>query len=337
MTASMLRIERLAVEFRTHERRWRALDGISLDVGPGEALGVVGETGCGKTLTGLSVLGLLPRGAKVVGGSIEFEGNDLLWVDQAELRRLRGTRIAMIFQNPRSAFNPVYSIRAQMRLVLREKLGLKHKEADARILEVLASVGLPDPDRVARAYPHQLSGGMLQRAMIALALLCRPALLIADEPTTALDVTIAAQILDLIRQLQREQGFSVLYITHDLGVVRHLCDRVAVLYAGRVVETAATPVLFEHPQHPYTQGLLAAVPRIASRGTALQSIPGVVPSDPGAIVGCAFADRCPFVFDRCRTERPELLQVSPGAAAACHLVDTGPHNATAPASLAAAH
>jgi peptide/nickel transport system ATP-binding protein len=321
MTATMpatLQITDLAVEFRTPEHRWRPIDGISLDVGAGEVVGVVGETGCGKTLTGLSVLQLLPRDAQIVRGSIRFEGTELVGLPASEMRRLRGSRIAMVFQNPRAAFNPVYSIGAQMRLVLNVQLGLGTRRADERIREVLADVGLPDANRMMQAYPHQLSGGMLQRAMVALALLCRPSLLIADEPTTAVDVTIAAQILELIPRLQQEHGFSVMYITHDLAVVRQLCDRVVVLYAGRVAETAPADALFAAPHHPYTQGLLAAVPRASALGGSLRSIAGVVPADPGSIEGCAFADRCPSAFDRCRVDRPLLQPVGAGLVA-CHL------------------
>jgi oligopeptide/dipeptide ABC transporter ATP-binding protein len=313
-----LQITDLAVEFRTPDHRWRPIDGVSLEIGAAEVVGVVGETGCGKTLTGLSVLRLLPRDAYIVRGSILFDGHELLELPASEMRRLRGSRIAMVFQNPRAAFNPVYTIGAQMRLVLNVQLGLDGRDAAGRIREVLADVGLPDADRMMQSYPHQLSGGMLQRAMVALALLCRPSLLIADEPTTAVDVTIAAQILELIRRLQREYGFSVMYITHDLAVVRQLCDRVVVLYAGRVAETAPADALFHTPHHPYTQGLLAAVPRASASGRSLRSIAGVVPADPGALPGCAFSDRCPSAFDRCRVDRP-LLQSVGASSVACHL------------------
>ncbi len=332
----LLEIRDLVVRFSTPDRQSTALAWVNLEVMPGEVLGLVGETGCGKTLTGLSALGLLPPAAQVTGGSIRFEGRDLADRSPRELRAIRGNRIAMIFQNPATAFNPVFTIGTQIGQVLaaHEKLG--RSEARDRILEGLVAAGLPETDRVLRAYPHQLSGGMLQRAMIAMALVCRPALLIADEPTTALDVTIAAQILRLIRTLQEERGFSVLFITHDLGVIRTVADRVAVLYAGRVVEEARTADLFANPQHPYTRGLLAAVPRRTSRGSDLASIAGAPPLDPGLIGGCAFAPRCPIVVERCRVERPALLDVDApagervprrgaagdpaGHAAACHLV-----------------
>jgi peptide/nickel transport system ATP-binding protein len=229
----------------------------------------------------------------------------------------------MVFQNPASAFNPVFTIGAQMRYVLAAHERLSKAEASARIRDTLAEVGLPEADRVLRAYPHQLSGGMLQRAMIASALLCRPRLLIADEPTTALDVTIEAQILRLIRRLQETRGFSVLFITHDLGVVRAVSDRVVVLYAGRVAETAETAALYERPSHPYTRGLMAAVPHPSARREALASIPGSVPADVGAVSGCAFAERCPMVIERCRDERPQVRDLGDGHLAACHLAVLG--------------
>jgi peptide/nickel transport system ATP-binding protein len=321
--SALLEIRDLAVTFKTIEKEWTALPGVSLEVGEGEVVGLVGETGCGKTLTGLSILRLLPYTARISGGDVVYNGESLLTKRDAEMRQLRGAKIAMVFQNPTAAFNPVHTIGRQMRLALDTHLKLSKTAAHARVRESLAAAGMPDVDRVVRSYPHQLSGGMLQRAMIAMALLCRPSLLVADEPTTALDVTIAAQVLDLIRQLQREYGFSVLYITHDLGVIRSICDRVVVLYAGRDVETAPTTELFARPSHPYTRALLAAVPRANARGHALPTIPGSVPSDPGAIVGCSFAARCSLVFDRCHTERPENLSVAGGHVAACHLAVGG--------------
>jgi oligopeptide/dipeptide ABC transporter ATP-binding protein len=318
--APVLRIEGLQVRFRGPDRITTAVASVSLTVEPGEILGVVGETGCGKTVTGLSVLGLLPPTAEVTATELRLLGRDLLTTSADDLRELRGAQVAMVFQNPAASFDPLFTIGSQMRAVLGAHGGLRGNDANARILEVLSSAALPEPRRVMDAYPHQLSGGMLQRAMLAMALLCRPRLLIADEPTTALDVTIAAQILDLLLRLQREQGFSVLFITHDLGVVRRVCDRVAVLYAGRVVETAPTTSLFEAPAHPYTRGLLAAVPRTHRAASRLVTIPGSVPFDPGSIVGCAFADRCPIVIDRCRIERPAMRAAEADHLAACHLV-----------------
>ena len=283
MTAPLLAVRDLAVSFVTRDGTTAGLDGVSLEVGQGEIVGLVGETGCGKTLTGLAVLGLLPRTARVTRGSVTLAGRELVGLSQGALRDVRGSSVAMVFQNPASAFNPVFTIGAQMRHVLGAHERLSKADATARIREGLAEVGLPEVDRVERAYPHQLSGGMLQRAMIATALLCRPRLLIADEPTTALDVTIEAQILRLIRRLQETRGFSVLFITHDLAVVRSISDRVVVLYAGRVAEAAATAGLFEAPAHPYTRGLMAAVPRASGRRETLASIPGHVPADVGVI------------------------------------------------------
>lgn len=314
----VLEIRALHLTFQGEERSTVALDGVDLVIGPGEALGVVGETGCGKTVTGLAAMRLLPPSAHLTAAALRFAGRDLLTLDDDALRGIRGAEVAMIFQNPSTAFNPVFTIGAQMADVLAAHGQERGSAATTRIREVLGSVGMPDVDRVIRAYPHQLSGGMLQRAMIATALLCRPRLLIADEPTTALDVTIAAQILALLRRLQQEEGFSVMLITHDLGVVRAVCDRVVVLYAGRVVETATTQALFAAPQHPYTHGLLAAVPRTSAGAGPLRIIPGGVPADIGAIWGCAFAPRCPIAVERCRTERPELRPVDATRSAACH-------------------
>lgn len=319
MSTPLLAVRDLAVQFVTPDGTTTGLDGVSVDVEAGEIVGLVGETGCGKTLTGLSILGLLPPAARVTRGSIELDGRPLLGLPDRELRRIRGSAVAMVFQNPASAFNPVFTIGAQLRHVLAAHEQLPKDEAAARIRDTLAEVGLPEVERVLRSYPHQLSGGMLQRAMIASALLCRPRLLIADEPTTALDVTIEAQILRLIRGLQETRGFSVLFITHDLGVVRAVSDRVVVLYSGRIAEASATTPLFEHPSHPYTRGLMAAVPHASARREALASIPGNVPADVGAVQGCAFADRCPLVIDRCRIVRPEVRDLGGGHLAACHL------------------
>jgi peptide/nickel transport system ATP-binding protein len=323
VSAPLLEVEDLAVRFVTPDGTTTGLDGVSLEIGAGEIVGVVGETGCGKTLTGLSVLGLLPRTARVARGSIRLDGRELLGLSDAELRRVRGSDVAMVFQNPSSAFNPVFTVGWQMRAVLGAHERLPKDAATARIRETLADVGLPEADRVLKAYPHQLSGGMLQRAMIASALLCRPRLLIADEPTTALDVTIEAQILRLIRRLQEERGFSVLFITHDLGVIRSVSDRVVVLYAGRVAECAPTETLFGHPEHPYTRGLMAAVPRAGGGRQALASIPGSVPADVGTIPGCAFADRCPIAIERCSVEQPDLRVLATAHVAACHLAGKG--------------
>ncbi|MEO8469785.1 MAG: ABC transporter ATP-binding protein, partial [Chloroflexota bacterium] len=300
----LLAVRDLVVEFGKGEGATRPIDGISFEVARGEVVGLVGETGCGKTLTGLSILGLLPNGAAITRGQIEFDGIDLTSLTSEEIRRVRGRRIAMVFQNPSTALNPVFTIGTQIDQVVRQHLGLRGRAAREHVRETLASVGLPETERVMRSYPHQLSGGMLQRAMIAMALACGPDLLIADEPTTALDVTIGAQVLELLRNLQASRGFSVVFVTHDLGVVRTVTDRVVVLYAGRVAEVARTPELLASPRHPYTEGLIGAVPRPERRGRELTMIPGTVPSDPARIGGCVFAERCPVAIERCRAERP---------------------------------
>ena len=318
----VLRIRDLRISFKTPGRQTTAVSGLDLDVGEGEVVGVVGETGCGKTVTGMSVLGLLPETAHVEAAEMRLLGEDLLSYSEDDFRRIRGSQVSMVFQNPANSFNPVFTIGSQMRSVLRTHEGLKGRAADERIGAVMNACALPEPERVSGAYPHQLSGGMLQRAMLAMSLLARPRLLIADEPTTALDVTIAAQILELLLELQQEMGFSVLFITHDLGVVRRVCRRVAVLYAGRVVETSETARLFSAPQHPYTRGLIAAVPRAHRGAGTLATIPGSVPSDSGAIEGCVFRDRCALAIERCATELPLLRPTWPGQQVACHVSGT---------------
>jgi oligopeptide/dipeptide ABC transporter ATP-binding protein len=315
----LLRVDDLHLEFRTARGVVRALNGVSLEVRAGEVFGLVGETGCGKSITGLSVLRLLPPSARVTRGQITFDGRDVLGLNEREVENLRGRRISMIFQDPGSSLNPVFTIGAQIEKVVRDHLQLAPAAARARAREMLAAVGLPDVNRLSASYPHELSGGMQQRAMIALALACQPALIIADEPTTALDVTIQAQILALLRDLQREFNLTLLLITHNLGVVAETCDRLAVLYAGRVVESGPTAALFSRPQHPYTQGLLAAIPRAGSRGQRLAAIPGSVPSDPGALAGCVFAPRCAQAFDRCQQEAPALFSAGPEHGSACFL------------------
>ncbi len=312
MSDSLVSMRNLHISFKTDRGELDAINGISLEIGRGEIFGLVGETGCGKTVTGLSLIGLLPGSAHIRQGEIYFEGEDLRAKSEREMSDLRGQRISMIFQNPGTALNPVFTVDEQMTRVTREHLGLSKKQSSLRAGEMLEAVGLADVERVLAAYPHQLSGGMLQRVMIAMALLCQPALIIADEPTTALDVTIQAQILALLRNLREEFGVSILLITHDLGVVAHTCDRVAVLYAGRVAETGRVQEILGAPHHPYTSGLLAAIPTTAQRGSELVAIPGSVPANPGAVVGCAFAPRCRYVFDRCHTQAPDLRTVGPG-------------------------
>lgn len=318
--SALLEIKDLNLEFKTPRGILKALNGISFDVQRGEVFGIVGESGCGKTVTGLSVLNLLPRSATITHGTISFDDVNLHNLPASEMEHIRGGKIAMIFQDPSSSLNPVFSIGEQMKRVIRQHTDLKDKMADARATEMLEAVGLPDVRRVMKSYPHQLSGGQQQRVMIAMALSCRPQLLIADEPTTALDVTIQAQILRLLGDLQKQFDISVILITHNLGVVAQTCDRLAVLYAGRVAEIGTTQDIFNNPQHPYTRGLMNAIPKPGSRGKKMAAIPGTVPSNPGAVIGCPFAPRCEFAFDRCRTETPALITVNEGHSASCFLV-----------------
>jgi peptide/nickel transport system ATP-binding protein len=316
---TLLQVQDLQLEFKTSRGILKALNSISFDVRPREIFGLVGETGCGKTVTGLSILRLLPRSARITNGMINFNERDLLKLPAKDMEALRGRDIAMIFQDPSSSLNPVFTIGSQMERVLRQHIQMKPNDANARAAEMLTKVGLADEQRMLAAYPHQLSGGQQQRVMIAMALSCNPRLLIADEPTTALDVTIQAQILRLLRDLQEQFNVSIILITHNLGVVAETCDRLAVLYAGRVVEIGTTESIFNDPQHPYTRGLMNAIPRPGSRGKKMAAIPGTVPSNPGALTGCPFAARCEFAFERCTAEIPNLIQVRDGHQSACFL------------------
>jgi peptide/nickel transport system ATP-binding protein len=323
MSDPILHIEDLHIEFRTSRESIRALHGVSFDVMPGEIFGIVGETGCGKTITGLSILRLLPKSARITQGKIIFEGTDLLGVSQREMRAVRGGKISIVFQDPSTSLNPLFTIGSQIEKVIREHLHLTREMAKERALTMLSATGLPDVERIYASYPHQLSGGMLQRVMIALALSCRHSLIIADEPTTALDVTIQSQILKLIRDLQQRLGVAMILITHNLGVVANMCERLVVLYAGRVVECGDCRSIFENPQHPYTQGLLSAIPTPGSRGKRLSAIPGNVPSDPGAFKGCVFAPRCFQAMPRCHQESPGLYRTSETHGSACFLIEEG--------------
>ncbi|MGF1650379.1 MAG: ABC transporter ATP-binding protein [Hyphomicrobiaceae bacterium] len=320
--AALLSIENLQTYFYNEDGITRAVDGVSMAIYPGETVGIVGESGCGKSVTALSILRLVPnRIGRIVGGRILFEGRNLLDLSEHEMRRIRGDRIAMIFQEPMTSLNPVLTIGHQIAEAVRIHRGASAAAARARALEVLDLVRIPDARRRVDDYPHQFSGGMRQRVMIAMALACDPKLLIADEPTTALDVTIQAQVLELMLELKEQAGASVLLITHDLGVVAETCQRVVVMYAGRKVEEADVFDLFDRPAHPYTRGLLASVAR-GKAGGRLTEIPGMVPSLRQPISGCHFAPRCPFADDHCRSVAPVLRQIEGGGAkphvAACH-------------------
>jgi oligopeptide/dipeptide ABC transporter ATP-binding protein len=299
-------------------RAVRAVDGVSFDIGRGETLALAGESGSGKSVTALSILRLVPPPGRIISGSIRFEGRDLLTLDEPDLRRVRGARIGFVFQEPMTALNPVFSVGAQIAEAL-EVHGIAHgAAAQARAVELLEAVRIPEPARRARDYPHQLSGGMRQRVLIAAAVACGPPLVVADEPTTALDATIQADILDLLVAMRREIGLSLLLITHDLGIVAHVADRVAVMYAGRIVETGPAARVLASPQHPYTRGLLASAPG-RTPGARLDAIPGAVPDLAALPPGCAFAPRCPARFDACDGSHPDEYAVSPGHAARCFL------------------
>src|SRR3954451_16297369 len=319
---ALLEVENLQTHFRTPDGVNRAVDGVSFQVREGETLAVVGESGCGKSVTANSILRLIPEPPGRIAGAIRFQGRDLLKLDEAAMRDIRGNEISMIFQEPMTSLNPVLTIGRQLRETLQLHEGLDRNTAEKRAVEMLALVGIAEPRRRVREYPHQLSGGMRQRVMIAMALACNPKLLIADEPTTALDVTIQAQILHLMLDLKRRVGAAIVLITHDLGVVAEVAERVMVMYAGRKVEEAPVAELFRSPRHPYTQGLLGAVPKLGSSlsGAArrLAEIPGQVPSLKGRIEGCVFAGRCALATDLCRQVARGFEEKGPRHIAACH-------------------
>jgi peptide/nickel transport system ATP-binding protein len=328
MTAPLLEVEDLTTHFFTEDGVTRAVDGVSFHIGPGETLGIVGESGCGKSVAALSVLRLLPdRLGRTVAGSVRFDGIDLLALSEAQMRDIRGNRIAMIFQEPMTSLNPVLTIGHQIAEALRVHTGVGRKQARERARQMLEIVRIPDAQSRLDDYPHQFSGGMRQRVMIAMALACSPKLLIADEPTTALDVTIQAQVLKLILELKEKTGAAVILITHDLGVVAETCQRVVVMYAGRKVEEASVLELFDRPAHPYTRGLLASIARgrAGARVKRLQEIPGIVPSLKEPIAGCAFAPRCAHAKDRCHREAPPLRAIAsrdgPPHLAACFIAE----------------
>ena len=318
----LLEVRNLRTHFATDAgaqlAEFRAVDGVSFELEAGRTLGLVGESGCGKSVTALSLMGLVPRPpGRIAGGEILFEGRDLLKLAPAQLRELRGDRISMIFQEPMSSLNPAFTIGEQIAEVLLRHRKMERRAARKRAIEMLAQVRIPSPERRYDDYPHRLSGGMRQRAMIAMALACRPKLLICDEPTTALDVTIQAQILELMRTLREETGTAIILITHDLGVVAELADEVAVMYAGRIVERAPVARLYAEPQHPYTIGLLGAIPRLDAERARLTAIEGQVPLGPAALPGCRFEPRCPFAVERCTREDPALSAAGVSHQAAC--------------------
>jgi len=322
MTEPLLELDDLRTYFYTDTGVARAVDGVSFRVNAGETVGIVGESGCGKSVTALSILRLVrPPGRIEPGSHIRFEGTDLMALDEHEMQKIRGNRIAMVFQEPMTALNPVFTIGDQIAEVARIHAGMSRREAWAKAVEMLTLVGMPAAAQRAGEYPHQLSGGMRQRVVIAMALVMNPALVIADEPTTALDVTIQAQILELMADLTRRLGTSVLLITHDLGVVAENCARVIVMYAGEVVEEATTATLFDAAHHPYTEGLLGAMPRVGGDAERLATIPGTVPPPTAWPTGCRFHDRCPYAWDRCAREHPPLYQIGGGHVSRCHLAE----------------
>ncbi len=319
--APLLEVRDLAVTFTGPEGVARAVDGVDLVVEEGETVGLVGESGCGKSVTALALLRLVEAPGRIAhGSSVRLEGRDLLALGTKEMRAVRGNHVALVFQEPASALNPVLRIGDQIAEAIRAHEAVSRSTAKWRAIEMLQAVGIPDAEKRARSYPHHLSGGMRQRVLLAMALVCRPKLLLADEPTTALDVTIQAEILELLDRLQQKLGMAVLLITHNLGIVAERTRRVYVMYAGQIVEEATTGELFARPAHPYTQGLMEAVPSLDERRERLHAIPGQVPPASAWPPGCRFHPRCPYAWERCRAEMPGPLQVSPGHTARCWLV-----------------
>jgi oligopeptide/dipeptide ABC transporter ATP-binding protein len=319
----LLEVQNLSTHYFTRDGVVKAVDGVDLTIDRGEILGLVGESGCGKSVTSLSILRLVPDPGKIVSGSILFEGQEMLTKTIAQMRGIRGDRISMIFQQPISSLNPVYTAGFQIAEVYEVHQNLKRKVGVEKAMDMLSRVGISDPARRVKSYPHELSGGMAQRVMIAMALAAGPELLIADEPTTALDVTIQAQILDLMRQLRADLGMAIILITHDLGIVAEMADRVAVMYAGSIVEEASTEVLFDRPKHPYTVGLIGSVPIIGARKEWLDVIPGRVPNLIDLPAGCRFASRCRARVESnleiCTVTEPDLIEVEPGHKVRCWL------------------
>jgi peptide/nickel transport system ATP-binding protein/oligopeptide transport system ATP-binding protein len=317
----LLKVKNLKTYFFTHEGTVKAVDEVSFSVNQGKTLGLVGESGCGKSVTALSIMRLIPNPpGKIVSGEIWFEGKNLLKLDEKEIRKIRGKKISMIFQEPMTSLDPVFTIGHEIVEVIQLHQRLNKEEARKKSIEILKIVGIPDVEKRINSYPHQLSGGMRQRVMIAMALSCNPTLLIADEPTTALDVTIQAQILRLINDLKDKFGASVMLITHDLGVIAEMCDNVAVMYAGHIVEYTDVYTLFDNPLHPYTKGLSKSIPRMNVDVEHLNAIPGIVPNLLDLPSGCPFHPRCDFSFKRCVEEMPELIEIENSHLVKCHLV-----------------
>jgi len=319
MSEFLLNIDDLKVYYFTLEGIVKAVEGVHLKIGKGEALGLVGESGCGKSTTAHSILRLVKKPGKIVEGKIWFENEDLLAKSEAEMRKIRGARIAMIFQNPMTSLNPVFTVGSQIAESIKLHQNVEKREIEEKVLEILEKVGIPSARERMKDYPHEYSGGMCQRAMVAMALSCNPNLLIADEPTTNLDVTIQAQILDLLRALRKEFGASILLIGHDLGVISELCDTVAVMYAGKLIEHADLATLFKEAKHPYTQALLGSIPRLDLETERLRVIPGVVPRLINPPPGCRFHPRCEYVKEICRKEEPPLIEIKQGHTVACFL------------------
>lgn len=323
----ILSIQGLSTYFYARDGIIKAVDGVDLELGRGEVLGIVGESGCGKSMTALSVMRLIPDPpGRIVSGKILFNGYDLATLPEKEMEKIRGKRISIVFQEPMTALNPLLTIGTQIMEMLRIHLKLNKEESKKRTIELLDLVGIPSPEICINEYPHQLSGGMRQRTMIAMAVSCNPDIIFLDEPTTALDVTIQVQILDLLRRLREGLGISMVLISHDLGVIAEVADHVAVMYAGRIVEYAETPELFRRPLHPYTKGLLSCIPRFdQNRGKMkrLYGMPGMVPRLSDLPMGCKFSTRCPIVIDRCRTEEPELVELFKGHKVRCWLASYG--------------
>jgi peptide/nickel transport system ATP-binding protein len=321
MTEPVLSVRDLKVEFATRRHTLRAIDGVSFDIARGEVLGVVGESGAGKSVTGLAVIGLIDPPGRISGGEIRLSGRRIDHLPADEMRRVRGKRIGMIFQDPLTSLNPLYRIGDQIVETIRTHLNLSEAVARKRAIELLAEVGIPAPDKRIDGYPHEFSGGMRQRVVIALAICAEPELIIADEPTTALDVSVQAQIITLIKRLGRDHGTAVMLVTHDMGVIAETCDRVAVIYSGRVAEIGPVQDVVKNPLHPYAKGLMGAIPTLAGEDKRLVQIPGSMPRLSAIPPGCPFNPRCGPVFDRCRVERPEPIQHG-RQAVACHLYDT---------------